>query len=302
MGVWPGHPQAPARLARPGASMLQSRPLLSAALGDAPPPSSTARTRFDIDSLLAKPEPPRRSSDVPSAAWVTAALSSPGALRFGCALRVMPVPAAACLGERPPALLLLPPRQCAQPGCRRQGEHQETCARGRAAAWRAPFVAVACALACWFKTPLGLFFTVPPSLLRAASAATLACALWAAGGASVQQVPEEEKSGGPCKMKRVRTVFTPEQLDRLEKEFLKQQYMVGSERVDLAATLHLTETQVKVWFQNRRIKWRKQSLEQKAAKLSQFGATQLTPPGQPEEQDSEKAVREDDKSDVDIEL
>lgn len=45
-------------------------------------------------------------------------------------------------------------------------------------------------------------------------------------------------------MKRVRTVFTPEQLDRLEKEFLKQQYMVGNERVDLAATLHLTETQV----------------------------------------------------------
>ncbi|NWW96775.1 NOT2 protein, partial [Rhynochetos jubatus] len=78
------------------------------------------------------------------------------------------------------------------------------------------------------------------------------------------------RSGGPCKMKRVRTVFKPEQLERLEQEFLKQQYMVGTERVDLAATLHLTETQVKVWFQNRRIKWRKQSMEQKAAKLSQF--------------------------------
>ncbi|NXX13914.1 NOT2 protein, partial [Podargus strigoides] len=82
------------------------------------------------------------------------------------------------------------------------------------------------------------------------------------------------RSGGPCKMKRVRTVFKPEQLERLEQEFLKQQYMVGTERVDLAATLHLTETQVKVWFQNRRIKWRKQSMEQKAAKLSQFGVIQ----------------------------
>uniref|UniRef100_A0A8C6J0F0 Uncharacterized protein n=1 Tax=Melopsittacus undulatus TaxID=13146 RepID=A0A8C6J0F0_MELUD len=79
------------------------------------------------------------------------------------------------------------------------------------------------------------------------------------------------RSGGPCKMKRVRTVFKPEQLERLEQEFLKQQYMVGTERVDLAATLHLTETQVKVWFQNRRIKWRKQSMEQKAAKLSHWG-------------------------------
>ncbi|XP_072263257.1 homeobox protein notochord-like [Pyxicephalus adspersus] len=78
---------------------------------------------------------------------------------------------------------------------------------------------------------------------------------------------------GPCKIKRIRTVFTPEQLERLEKEFLKQQYMVGTERVDLAATLNLSETQVKVWFQNRRIKWRKQSSEQKKAKLSQFGVT-----------------------------
>lgn len=49
-------------------------------------------------------------------------------------------------------------------------------------------------------------------------------------------------------MKRIRTVFTPEQLERLEKEFLKQQYMVGTERVDLAATLNLTETQVRWKF------------------------------------------------------
>ncbi|XP_069599570.1 homeobox protein not2-like [Ranitomeya imitator] len=76
---------------------------------------------------------------------------------------------------------------------------------------------------------------------------------------------------GSHKLKRIRTVFTPEQLERLEQDFLKQQYMVGTERVDLAASLGLTETQVKVWFQNRRIKWRKQSLEQKNAKLSKFG-------------------------------
>lgn len=57
--------------------------------------------------------------------------------------------------------------------------------------------------------------------------------------------PLSWRSGVPCKIKRVRTVFTPEQLERLEKEFLKQQYMVGTERVDLAATLHLTETQVR---------------------------------------------------------
>ncbi|XP_006115689.2 homeobox protein not2-like [Pelodiscus sinensis] len=86
--------------------------------------------------------------------------------------------------------------------------------------------------------------------------------------------PAPWRARGPCKMKRVRTVFKPEQLERLEQEFLKQQYMVGTERVDLATTLRLTETQVKVWFQNRRIRWRKQNLEQKKAKLLRCGGTQ----------------------------
>ncbi|XP_042322944.1 homeobox protein notochord-like [Sceloporus undulatus] len=97
-------------------------------------------------------------------------------------------------------------------------------------------------------------------------------------------------------MKRVRTVFTPEQLARLEKEFLKQQYMVGTERVELAATLHLTETQVKVWFQNRRIKWRKQSLEQKEAKRAHLRATEAAPAKQSEEEEENS-----DQDDVDVE-
>lgn len=63
------------------------------------------------------------------------------------------------------------------------------------------------------------------------------------------------------KPKRVRTIFSPDQLERLEKEFDNQQYIVGTERFYLASELGLTETQVKVWFQNRRIKWRKQNLE-----------------------------------------
>ncbi|XP_010128615.1 PREDICTED: LOW QUALITY PROTEIN: homeobox protein notochord-like, partial [Chlamydotis macqueenii] len=73
------------------------------------------------------------------------------------------------------------------------------------------------------------------------------------------------------KAKRVRTIFTSDQLARLEKEFARQQYMVGTERCLLASSLHLTEEQVKVWFQNRRIKWRKQSLEQQQAKLAKMG-------------------------------
>ncbi|XP_027215017.2 ventral anterior homeobox 2a [Penaeus vannamei] len=61
----------------------------------------------------------------------------------------------------------------------------------------------------------------------------------------------------PGKLKRHRTVFTDSQLQRLEEEFQRQQYLVGPERRYLAKQLELSELQLKVWFQNRRIKWRK---------------------------------------------
>lgn len=48
----------------------------------------------------------------------------------------------------------------------------------------------------------------------------------------------------PGKAKRVRTIFSSEQLARLEQEFARQQYLVGQERCLLASSLHLTEEQV----------------------------------------------------------
>uniref|UniRef100_A0A3Q3KS74 Notochord homeobox n=1 Tax=Mastacembelus armatus TaxID=205130 RepID=A0A3Q3KS74_9TELE len=102
------------------------------------------------------------------------------------------------------------------------------------------------------------------------------------------------------KSKRMRTSFTSEQLSRLEKEFARQQYMVGSERFLLASALQLTEAQVKVWFQNRRIKWRKQSLEQQQAKLAKLG---LAPPKSPGSQGHGDEGDEDEEfSDVDIDV
>ncbi|KAM4625968.1 homeobox protein notochord [Polymixia lowei] len=106
------------------------------------------------------------------------------------------------------------------------------------------------------------------------------------------------------KSKRMRTSFTNEQLSRLEKEFARQQYMVGSERFLLASALQLTEAQVKVWFQNRRIKWRKQSLEQQQAKLAKLGLA--APPKSPGSQGHGDEGDEDeefsDSSDVDIDI
>lgn len=66
------------------------------------------------------------------------------------------------------------------------------------------------------------------------------------------------------KPKRIRTAFTPGQLLQLEKEFTKNHYVVGAERKQLARSLKLTETQVKVWFQNRRTKYKRQKIEEKA--------------------------------------
>ena len=62
--------------------------------------------------------------------------------------------------------------------------------------------------------------------------------------------------------KRSRTIFTPVQLEQLERTFTRQQYVAGEERRKLAASLQLTETHVKVWFQNRRIRFRKQAHRQ----------------------------------------
>ncbi|KAI3385401.1 hypothetical protein SNEBB_009276 [Seison nebaliae] len=60
------------------------------------------------------------------------------------------------------------------------------------------------------------------------------------------------------KSRRFRTIFTNQQLVGLENAFCTQQYMVGNDRVRLAESLGLSVDQVKVWFQNRRIKDRKE--------------------------------------------
>uniref|UniRef100_A0A8C5N0B4 Developing brain homeobox 2 n=1 Tax=Leptobrachium leishanense TaxID=445787 RepID=A0A8C5N0B4_9ANUR len=53
-----------------------------------------------------------------------------------------------------------------------------------------------------------------------------------------------------------RAVFSEEQRKALEKMFQKQKYISKVDRKKLAANLDLKESQVKIWFQNRRMKWR----------------------------------------------
>ncbi|XP_049581690.1 barH-like 2 homeobox protein [Syngnathus scovelli] len=61
------------------------------------------------------------------------------------------------------------------------------------------------------------------------------------------------------KPRKARTAFTDHQLNQLERSFERQKYLSVQDRMDLAAALNLTDTQVKTWYQNRRTKWKRQT-------------------------------------------
>ncbi|KAF4013162.1 hypothetical protein G4228_004407 [Cervus hanglu yarkandensis] len=77
-----------------------------------------------------------------------------------------------------------------------------------------------------------------------------------AGGAEEEEGPAAPKP----RKKRSRAAFSHAQVFELERRFNHQRYLSGPERADLAASLKLTETQVKIWFQNRRYKTKRRQM------------------------------------------
>ncbi|XP_072845764.1 homeobox protein BarH-like 1 [Pogona vitticeps] len=112
-------------------------------------------------------------------------------------------------------------------------------------------------------------FPLSPLGCSGLSSALLAAGSGLQGGAGPPHLPLELhlrgklEPGGPeagskaKKGRRSRTVFTELQLMGLEKRFEKQKYLSTPDRIDLAESLGLSQLQVKTWYQNRRMKWKK---------------------------------------------